>query len=94
MTGTDMLSGTMATSTTTAALTIGSVGAPYTVRLANMSTDVLEVIKVGLNTPLTQVCTELKFGRPPSIINVPSGATLYVLAASGEPTLAFTMVEA
>lgn len=94
MTGVDGLGGTQATSTTTTALNVGSVAAPYTVMLRNMSTDSLEIITVGLNTPLTQVCTELKSGRPPSLLNVPSGATLYVLAATGTPTLAFTMVEA
>jgi hypothetical protein len=96
MTGTDMLSGTQIVTTTTAALTVGSVTAPYSVLLRNLSTDPTEIIRVGNANadPITSIVTELLTGRPGSMVNVPSGGTLYVESASGSPTLAFTMVEA
>jgi hypothetical protein len=96
MAGTDMLSGTQIVTTTTAPLTVGSVSAPYSVLLRNLSADPAEIIRVGNANadPITSIVTVLITGRPGSIVNVPSGGTLYVESASGSPTLAFTMVEA
>lgn len=96
MTGTDMLSGTQIVTTTTAALNIGSVTAPYTVMLKNLSSAPTEYIRVGNANadPITSIVTRLETARPGSLINVPTGGALWVESDAGSPTLAFTIVEA
>lgn len=99
MTGTDMLSGTQIVSTTTAPLNIGSVTAPYTVLLRNLSSAPTEFIRVGNANadPITSIVTRLEVGRPGSLINVPAGGALWVesdTSTATSPTLAFTIVEA
>lgn len=96
MTGTDMLSGTQIVTTTTAALNIGSVTAPYTVMLKNLSSAPPQFIRVGNANadPITSIVTRLETDRPGSLINVPAGGALWVESDVGSPTLAFTIVEA
>jgi hypothetical protein len=94
MTGTDMKSGTQIVTTTTAALSLGSVVAPYYVFLHNTSADPAEIIRVGnVNAdPITAIVTELGAGDRAFLV-IPNGITLYVESDSGSPSLFHVIVE-
>ena len=94
MAGTDMGSGTVATSTTTATLSVGSSTGPYWLFLRNMSSTTGEDIRVGNANadPITSLRTSLTPGES-NLISVESGGTVYVEAASGTPSLYWVAVE-
>jgi len=94
MSGTDMTSGTQIVTTTTAALTLGSVTAPYYAFLHNTSADPAEIIRVGNANadPITAIVSELGAGDRAFLV-VPSGTTIYVESASGSPSLFRVIVE-
>lgn len=94
MTGTDMLQGTQIVSTTTAALTLGSVSGAYRLYLCNLSSTTGEDIRVGNANadPITSIVSTLLPGDE-CFLNVPSGTTIYVESASGSPTLFYCAVE-
>jgi hypothetical protein len=93
MTGADMSSGTVATSTTTAALSVGTVTAPYRLYLCNLSTTSGEDVRVGNANadPITSLVSTLAPGDECFLV-VPSG-TIYVESAAGTPNLFYVAVE-
>lgn len=93
MSGADMSSGTVATSTTTAALSVGTVTAPYRIYLCNLSTTSGEDVRIGNANadPITSIVSTLAPGDECFLV-VPSG-TLYVESASGTPNLFYVAVE-
>jgi hypothetical protein len=93
MTGADMSSGTVATSTTTAALSVGSVTAPYRLYLCNLSSTSGEDIRVGNANadPITSLVSTLAPGDE-CLLVVPSG-TIYLESAAGTPNAFYVAVE-
>lgn len=94
MTGTDMLQGTQIVTTTTAALSLGSVTGSYRAVLINTSETVGEDIRVGNANadPITSLVSTLEPGDRCMLV-VPSGTTIYVESASGSPTLFYAITE-
>jgi hypothetical protein len=94
MTGTDMSSGTVNTSTTTASLSVGAVTGPYRLYLCNLSSTSGEDIRVGNANadPITSIVSTLNPGDECFLV-VPSGTTIYVESASGTPALYYVAVE-
>jgi len=94
MSGSDMGSGTVATSTTTATLSVGSSTGPYWLFLRNMSSTTGEDIRVGNANadPITSLRTTVKPGES-SLISVEASGVVYVEAASGTPSLNWVAVE-
>ncbi len=94
MTGTDMLQGTQIVTTTTAALSLGSVSGGYTAYLCNLSSTSGEDIRVGNANadPITSIISTLTPGRE-CLLTIPSGTTVYVESAAGSPTLFYALVE-
>lgn len=93
MTGADMSSGTVATSTTTAALSVGAVTAPYRLYLCNLSSTSGEDIRVGNANadPITSIVSTLAPGDE-CLLVVPSG-TIYLESAAGTPNAFYVAVE-
>lgn len=94
MTGTDLGSGTVATSTTTATLSPGSVTGPYWLFVRNNSSTSGEDIRVGNANadPITSLRTTLTPGES-NLISVESGGSVYIEAAAGTPSLFWVAVE-
>jgi len=94
MTGTDMEQGTQIVTTTTAALTLGSVTGAYRALLVNTSSTVGEDIRVGNANadPIASIVSTLEPGDE-CFLNVPSGTTIYVESAAGSPSLFRCIVE-
>lgn len=93
MAGADMSSGTVATSTTTAALSVGAVTAPYRLYLCNLSSTSGEDIRVGNANadPITSLVSTLAPGDE-CLLVVPSG-TIYLESAAGTPNAFYVAVE-
>jgi len=91
MTGTNMKSGTQTVTTTPAALSLGSVAAPYYAFLSNISTDVIRVGNASAD-PITAIVSELAAGDRAFLV-VPDGTTLYVESATGDASLFHVLVE-
>lgn len=95
MTGADMVSGTFAASTTTAALSPAGISGQYDLVLRNTASDPLHYLRIGSANadPITAIRTIVPAGQT-RIITVESGGSVYVEADAGSPTLFYAACEA
>jgi hypothetical protein len=94
MTGADMISGTHATSTTTSAIPLGSVVAPYRIYMMNMEVSPsTTTISIDRATPVSGTPVTVLAPGDECFLVVPSGTTIYAIASSGTPSLFYAIVE-
>ncbi len=95
MAGVDMVSGTFAATTTTAALSPAGISGQYDLVLRNTATDPLHYLRIGSANadPITAIRTVVPAGQT-RIITVESGGNVYVEADAGSPTLFYAACEA
>lgn len=94
MAGTNMVSGTFATSTTTAALVPAGITGQYDLTLRNTATNPLHFLRIGSANadPITAIRTIVPAGQT-RIITVESTGSVYVEADAGSPTLFYAACE-
>lgn len=95
MTGTDMVSGTFAATTTTAALAPAGISGQYDLVIRNTATDPLHFLRIGSANadPITAIRTIVPAGQT-RIITVESSGNVYVEADAGSPVLFYAACEA